>query len=56
MNNTKENGLQNAHFSKISVRGLICANKFRKTALYSLEGSLESNESIETDDNIFVRQ
>ena len=43
MNNTKANGLQNAHYSKISVRGLICAIQIRETALYSLEGPLESN-------------
>ena len=49
MNNTKANGLQNAHFSKISVPGLICAMKIRKTALYTLEGLLESNYSKETD-------
>ena len=43
MNNTKANGLQNADFSKISASGLIFAIKIRKTALYSLEGPLESN-------------
>ena len=48
MNNTKANGLQNAHYSKISVAGLICGNKIRETALYSLEGPLESNYSLET--------
>ena len=48
MNTTKANGLQNAHFSIISVPGLICAIGIRKTALYSLEGPLESNYSKET--------
>ena len=48
MNNTKPNGLQNAHFSIISVAGLICAIKIRETALYSLEGPLESNYSKKT--------
>ena len=48
MNNTKTNGLQNAHFSKIYVSGLICANKIWETALYSSEGPLESNYSRET--------
>ena len=43
MNNTKANGLRNAHFSKISVPGLICAIKIRETALYSLEDHLKSN-------------
>ena len=43
MNNAKANGLKNAHFLKISVPGLICANKIRETALYILEGPLESN-------------
>ena len=33
--NTKANGLKNAHFSKISVSGVICAIKIRETALYS---------------------
>ena len=45
MNNTKANGLQNAHFSIIRVPGLICAIEMRETALYSLEGPLESNYS-----------
>ena len=40
MNNTKANGLQNAHFSIISVPGLICAIEIGETALYSLEGPL----------------
>ena len=48
MNNTKANGLQNAHFSKISVSGLISATKTRETALYSLKGPLESNYSKES--------
>ena len=48
MNNTKANGLQNANFLIISVPGLICAIEIRKTALYSLEGHLESNYSKET--------
>ena len=43
MNNTKAIGLQNAHFSKISVPGLICAIEIGETSLYSLEGPLESN-------------
>ena len=43
INNTKTNGLKNAHFPKISVPGLICAIKVRQTALYSLEGPVESN-------------
>ena len=43
MNNTKANDLQNAHFLKISVPGIICAIKIRERALYSLEGPLESN-------------
>ena len=47
MNNTKANGLQNANFLIISVPGLICASKIRETALYSLEGPLESNYSKE---------
>ena len=45
MNNSKANGLQNAHFSIISVPGRIWANKIRETALYSLEGPLEWNYS-----------
>ena len=48
MNNTKANGLQNAHFLKISVPGLICAINIREIALYSLEGPLESIYSKET--------
>ena len=48
MNNTKANGLQNAHFSTISLPGLICANKIPETALCSLEGPLESIYSKET--------
>ena len=48
MNNTKANGLQNAHSSRISLPGLICAIEIRETALYSLEGHLESNYSKET--------
>ena len=40
INNTKSNRLQNAHFSKISVPGLICDIKNSETVLYSLEGSL----------------
>ena len=48
MNNTKANGIQKAHFSKISVPGLICAIRIRKTDLYSLAGPLESNYSEET--------
>ena len=48
MNNTKANGLQNAHFSIISVPGLICAIRIRETASYSLDGPLESNYSKET--------
>ena len=43
MNNTKANGLQNAHSSEICVPGLICVIEIRETALYSLEGPLESN-------------
>ena len=48
MNNTKPNGLQNTHISKISLPGPICANKIRKTASCSLEGPLESIYSKET--------
>ena len=48
MNNTKANGLQNAHFLIISVPGLICAIRIRERALHSLEGPLESNYSKET--------
>ena len=48
MNNTKANGLKNAHFSKISVPGLIWVIKIRETALYSLEGSIESYYRKET--------
>ena len=48
MNNTKANGLQNAHFWVISFPGRICAIEIRETALYSLEGPLESNYSKET--------
>ena len=48
MNNSKANGLQNAHFSIISVPGRIWANRIRETALYSLEGRLESTYSKET--------
>ena len=48
MNNTKANRLQNAHFSKISVPGHKCARNILKTALYSLESSIESNYSKET--------
>ena len=48
MNNTKANGLQNANFSKISLPGRICAIRIWKTALYSLEGSIESNYMKET--------
>ena len=48
MNNTKANGLQNTHISKISLPGLICANKIRNIALCSLEGPLESIYSKET--------
>ena len=51
MNNTKANVLQNAHFLKISVPGLICAIKIWETALYILEGSIESNYSKETAKN-----
>ena len=40
MNNTKANGLPNAHFSKISLPGLNRAIKIRETALYSLEDRL----------------
>ena len=47
-NNTKANGLQNAHFWVISFPGRICAIEIRETALYSLEGPLESNYSKET--------
>ena len=43
MNNTKANGLQNAHFLKIAVPGLMCPIEIRETALYNLEGPLESN-------------
>ena len=43
LNNTKPNGHKNAHFSKISVPGVICAIKIGETALYSLKGPLESN-------------
>ena len=38
MNNSKANGLENAHFSKISIPGLIYVINIRETALYSLEG------------------
>ena len=48
MNNTKPNGLQDAHFSEISIPGHNCAIKIRKTALYSLEGPLQSNYSKES--------
>ena len=48
MNNTKDNGLQNSHFSIISVPGPICAIRIREAALYSLEGPLESNYSKES--------
>ena len=41
MNNTKANGLQKTHFSRISVPGLISAIKIQETALYGLEGPLE---------------
>ena len=43
MNNTKANGLQKAHFSIISVPGVICAIENQETALYNLEGPIESN-------------
>ena len=36
------NSIKNAHFSKISGPGLICAIKIRETALYKLEVPLES--------------
>ena len=48
MNTTKANGLQNANFSIISLPGLICGIEIWETALYSLEGPLESNYSKET--------
>ena len=48
MNNTKANGLHNANFLKISVPGLIWSIQIRETALYSLEGPLESNQGKET--------
>ena len=51
MNNTKANGLQKAHFSIISVPGLIYVIKIRETALYSLQDPLESNYSKETNNN-----
>ena len=47
MNNSKAYGLQNAHFSIISVAGLIGAIKMRETAWYSLEGPLKSHYSKE---------
>ena len=43
MNNTKANGLKNAQILKIAPSGLISAGMNRKTALYNLEGPLESN-------------
>ena len=43
MNNTKANGLQSGQFLKIAHSGRIWANKIQETALYSLEGPLESN-------------
>ena len=51
MNNTKQNGLQNAHFLIISVSGLIYAIRIRERALHSLERPLESNYSKETNKN-----
>ena len=51
MNNTKANGLQNAHFSRISVPGLIYAIKIQETALNSLEDPLGSNYSKQTTKN-----
>ena len=48
MNNTKANGLQNAHFSIFPIPGPIYAIRIRETALYSLEVPLESNYSKET--------
>ena len=43
MNNTKANGLQNAHYLKIAYSGLISARINQKTVLYRLEGPSESN-------------
>lgn len=41
MNNTKANSLQTGQFLKIAYSGRSSRNEIRKTALYSLEGSLE---------------
>ena len=57
MNNTKANGLQNDHFSKISVPVLICSIKIWETALNSLVGSLESyclHETVKKEQTQFV--
>ena len=48
MNNTKANSLKRGQFLKIAYSGHSCANKIQETALYSLEGPLESNYSKET--------
>ena len=48
MNNTTANRLQNPWFSKKADSGHTSAIKIRETALYSLEGSIESNCSKET--------
>ena len=48
MNITKANGLQNGHFLKISVPGLICAITIRGTASYSKQGPSEAKLSTET--------
>ena len=49
MNNTKANSLQTGQFLKIAYSGRSSRNEIRKTALYSLEGSLEWDYSKETD-------
>ena len=48
MNNTKPNRLKNDWFSKNANFGQSSRNKIRETALYILEGSIESNYSKET--------
>ena len=49
MNNSKANGLQNAHFSIISVPGLSCAIEIRETAIATMQigrGVLSSYECL----------
>ena len=43
MNNTKANRPQSGQILKIAYSGHTSRNKIRETALYSLEGRLESN-------------